>query len=162
MQPFQELYLARVIPQNAYSDETSLYVKTSEQQRKYKLSLCRVADVYYFSKIFSDKKNCDPQFTIDILKNEWLHRNDNYLWMNFSYCDVLQFDILNVDDLFRKIRNKYNGFPLIGRLCDQKFKKIFKLLKKSKYIKRVNSDLKSLSNLIIKEISKKVIKEFNI
>jgi hypothetical protein len=162
MQPFQELYLSRIKPQNAYSDETSLYIKTGKQQRKYKLSLCSVADVYYFSKIFSDKNNCEPQFTVDIFKDDWSNRDNNYLWMTLSYCDVLQFDILNSDDLVRKIRNKYNGFPFIGTLCNQKFKKIYKLLRKSKYIKKVNPNIKRLSYIATKEISNKIIKKFDI
>lgn len=160
MQRSEELFLTKVKPQNAFCDESSFY--KGKTKRKFKLALCNISDVYYFNIINSDRDKCDCFFTVDILKEDWLFRDDKYLWLDCSYCDVLRYDILNASDLVRKIRNKYNKFSLIGRLCEKKFNKILKLIKKSKYMKRTNSDIKKLSNIVTREIAKMKIKELKL
>lgn len=162
MLSYQEYLIERIKPQNAYRDETSLYKKIGYQQRKFKLLLCKVAEVYYFNLIFSDRNNCSNYFTVDILKEDWLSRDENYLWMDISYCDVLQIDILSTNDLIRKISNKFNKFSLIGILNNQKFKKVYKLLKKYKYIKRKNPDIGELSYIVTRKMANTFIKKYNI
>jgi hypothetical protein len=153
MQLSDDILLSKIITGNAYNDNISLEEKTGKTQSKYKLHLCEVAGVYFFNKITKNKKFCYRKFTVELCGDDWIDRDDRYLYLDISYCDATKYDFLNREEILIKIRNKKNGFIFIGTLCQTKFKKILKLIKQCKYAKSIDVSTSETAEIITNEIS---------
>ena len=108
------ILIGKIQIQNAYSDNISFEKKTGKKHTKYKLALCKILDVFFFSKLTTNEKSCDQRFTVKIFKKDWDDWDDSYLYAESSFCDVTKFDVLNEVEILIRTEDGNN----IAEVCE--------------------------------------------
>lgn len=129
-----DLLLGKIKKKHLYRDHKSKEVTTSKQKPKYKLAGNKneILGNYFFTILTKESAACKRQLTVKIAQNDWEAKIDNeeYLRLEYSYCDITKYEIIERDELLSKMRDKDNGFPYVARLCESKHKEMQKLRKR--------------------------------
>ena len=127
-----ELLLARIVKSHLYKDKRSLEKTTKRIRPKYKLARGIILEKYLFNLLTRTESACNRRLTLIIGKEDWENVTKEYPKKECSYCDITKCDILERDELLKKMRDKKNRFPYVAKLCDTKCKELENLWKKGR------------------------------
>jgi len=139
-----KLLLGKIKEACTYRDKYSKERTTGKIKPKYKLMRSIVLGQYFFNVLTKCRESCRKSTTIAIHKSDWINKDEKYLNRDYSYCDITKYDIIDESTLLKKIQDKRNAFPYVGKLCTKKYNKLKKLHKKIKYIPRISRETKSI------------------
>lgn len=147
----EKLLLAKIETQNAYFDKKSKEESTNMIKRKYKLTgnIFPAFNIYTFFVLTSNKDSCQRFLTIEIYCQDWEDREAKHLTASVSYIDIKRVEVMGKIDLLNKKRDIENGFLYVGRLSNEKYKKLQEL--RSKVPKTVPKHTKDFIDLALIE-----------
>lgn len=158
-----QLLLQKIIEANLYQDKLSLEKHTSIQKPKYKLARKKILEDFLFHYLTTTKNACKKTSTITIKKQDWEDiASDEYLWADCSYCDISKYDLINEEELLKKIKDKNNGFPYVARMPIYKYKKLLKLCKKIKYILSISNETKEIIESSLHDIADEKLRQIGL
>jgi hypothetical protein len=124
--PKEILLIKCIKEQHAYCDYKSVEKAIDKTKKKYKVSAKPIKisqNLYPFFILTTEMQACQGCLTVCINTNHWEDRQKNHLERT-SYLDIKKIDILDEEEVISKIKDCKNGFPLVARLCDIKYKEV--------------------------------------
>ena len=163
-----KLALSKFQPQHAYHDKKSRdkhYPHHIKRKNKLLGNVFPNVDCFPFFILTSEKDACSKAVSIEITDDDWEHKDKNCLKESIGYADITKMEFLKKDDILLKTRDKGNGFPLAGKLSDEKFKQLRDLRHNGKTSPRFSSDEdKDLMMIALEEpsIADEIVKRLNL
>lgn len=126
-----KILLQKILKKHLYCDKKSKDPHIDRIKPKYKLAGNFLLDDYFFHVLTTGKGACKRSCTISLYFSDWENIASEFesKLKEVCYCDLTKYEIVSRIGLIGKIRDRNNGFPYVGRLCDSKYKKLLKLEK---------------------------------
>jgi hypothetical protein len=121
-------FLLRIKKRNVYLDKKSIEASTGRLRKKYKLAGNELLSHYFFNILTSHPDTCKLICTLKIEQKDWEEKIEGpYLLGDASYCDVTKFEMMEISELVRKIKDKNNTFRYIAKLRPDRFRELQRL-----------------------------------
>lgn len=150
-----ELIFNRLEKSEVRYDKKSFEESTGRIHPKYKVLISRYLEACVFHKFQSDRSSCSGKFRVCIAQGDYVEKKSEHLKHAFSYIDASKPDILDKEQIIKKINDPSNKFEHIGRLSEGKLAEIIRLLKAARkfsgFSPNRNSLIEKAEECLVKE-----------
>lgn len=157
------LLLQKVKKQHLYYDKKSKDPHLNNKKPKYKLAGNCLLGHYFFHVLTTSKDACKKSCTIPLYIPDWENVVSEFKSkLEVCYCDLTKYDNIERVVLLHKIKDTNNGFPYVGKLCDNKYKKLLNLKKNLNKHPSVSDETKDIIDAGISPSIDSILSKFNL
>lgn len=155
-----------VEPQFSYYDKKSFEEKTGIIKPKYKLLRKKLPfplNSFIFFVLTTNANACERFFTLHLYQTDWINIKTGYLMENCSYLDIRKIEVLDENNVLKKMKDCDNKFLKIAKLSDKKFSEI-KTLYANSYQNpvKISEEIRELIEIATTDSEEKILQRLGL